>query len=85
MKQLPLYFAVKKDEADSAWPAYLEWWNNQYGEYAHGLPTHYVYYGRSTTGDYTNGYMASVEINSFPSSVKIITLEEWKNIVNPKS
>ena len=76
-KELPKSFACRNTNQD-LWDKYIKWLNTTYSRAIYGDSDVYPYYGITTNGDYS--YRTSIDFYD-----TILTLEEWDEIVNPKS
>jgi len=80
MKNLPKYFAIKRDESNPLWRKYINWFNNKYGSNWNGDSP--AYYGYDNSSRYKSGTMIYDNMDEFENNPVLLTLEEWNDIVN---
>ena len=87
MKQLPKYFAIKRDENNPLWDKYIKWLNeysrnNGYnGRYWEGTVNSYYGIHSKFHGGRKTGFST---LKEFPMGTIELTLEQWNEAVNPK-
>ena len=82
-KKLPKYFVIKKDSDNPLWKEYIKWLNRTYNEGWSGAA--YNYYGFVASVFRTSGTDAQYEVGNFQNNPTLISLQEWDEIVNPKT
>ena len=80
-KKLPKYFVIKKDETNPLWKKYITWLNKTYNTYWGSLFEYYGFDGSKCCG----GTNAVDNIKYFENNPTLLTLEQWDEIVNPKT
>lgn len=94
-KKLPAYFVIKRDSDNPLWGKYIKWLkeltgdknlteNEIYGINWAGDAISYIYYGYDGTGSFGGTHCWS-SLKEFENNPTLLTLEEWDEIVNPKT
>ena len=83
-KKLPAYFVIKRDSDNPLWGKYIKWLNKIYGINWVGDAISYIYYGYDGTGPF-GGTNCWSSLEEFENNPTLLTLEEWDEIVNPKT
>jgi hypothetical protein len=75
MKELPEYFAIRRDKDNPLWDKYIQWLNNTYRKlYTGDCDGYYGFDGKEVRWYY--------DIKNFVVFMNSITLEQWDEVVN---
>lgn len=77
MKQLPKYYAIRRDENDPLWAVYRSWVGKESGTYQGWIDWPYVGFDGNRQN---NGFNAKIHHQGFFNPVTIITLADWAEV-----
>ena len=81
VKELPKYWAVKRDESNPLWKEFREWFNQKSG----GVGSSWNYFGYTDKKNSLRGFTIGDRFDTFGNSPELITLEYWNECVNESS
>ena len=83
--ELPKYFVIQRDANNPLWDEYIKWLNKNYNsDYSGADPNYYYGFDGYLCGDKSDRAAVSRDFSNFKNNPKILTLEQWDEIVNPK-